>query len=1234
MFLIRACLFALAALSGLFLFGVLSRALVRLKFAAKRYGWPIVTLFIVFSSWATYTAFPTAEEKNGNVANVGMLPITNTNYQLGNWEQGRGNREQGNGKLENGTGNIGNTGNIQQGNTGNIQQENTFTRATLTQEDFARGFVLTRIGTNEVHVFTAPSGAGICEDWKTFGAAEDWVYLEESGVSSQGLGRERLRVHSDGWVTVLSPTSSVFMAREYYPFKASLGIVPEANWGLVVRDQESGNGVNSTVHLNSSPSPNPYPLTPNSCFWHYLTTSNTLQLTWQNALYNRESDMPISVQAEFYENGDFSYRYDLSAIKSKIDSSVIPENFPSNIIIGTIHHSLLPVPQSPFPTSLFFRHLDSSDTPGSDRDGDGLIIEDELFVYHTDPYNADSDYDGLSDYDEIFIVKSNPLDAYSISNDYYDGFASALSGEDPFSYPQGSTNTVLEHVFYSGCTNGVFSLPTSDNETAILKISVSGSGVGRLVVGEKIVPLVGSSTELTRFTGSGNNEVSVTNTLLLAVGKGVKKSIWFTKPDGLELAIDSDDFMIGELPSLVWPHGWIAFPHTDATVPCIHDFYGKGRLVTLLHGEEFEGMTASWSSGTGDVVIMNVAPVSAEIYGHFKKNQTREISYRVNHPKQLNTAIAHFTQTLRFCPQFANDEEPPEELPEEDEEDRCWDCMCGVNAPCFCGEDEWCFCYSPDCRCNENRSPTITDNEDDEVEFENILETLTPSVNALYLYRDNERNVPLEVPDGEPRRCCPCPEHWKSNYVSKVLYTSRLSVNDAAGDDFNISYEPCSVTVSGVSPSRSFRDSTVNFITNGVTYKRLDYTVLGVKISRGEWDVPLERYNELSPQLGFPFEVCTDFDKAERLHLKTDVLMADGYVRISLEDVTGEFKIWLPEWYDTEGNWHDCETLLDSETRRVRYMPMRQWKNILRRYYETTSLEVRVTSSAAGSCKLKLEYLASDGDSYIHDFAEQRITSLNPLLLVDYNRDGKIDLIDVGYSKSGRNAYFWRNDDEWKNDDAFDASFFGQANASDSVVNGRNDLINFLPIAVDVKTLTSQWNSNDFYFRLESYSSQIRKAQLLYANISHSRIGDAALGNDIDINGISTHEASVFSLGEGSDMPPIFVGLSHFGKSTLLVEFPECDRYGDLYLNIYSKSDNKCIYSSKINLHIGEIDKMIGWLNIRSAAGGSDGVPTRLATPDWPESEHKTGNLVFVHGYNMAEDAETPLWAKNVFKKL
>jgi hypothetical protein len=142
------------------------------------------------------------------------------------------------------------------------------------------------------------------------------------------------------------------------------------------------------------------------------------------------------------------------------------------------------------------------------------------------------------------------------------------------------------------------------------------------------------------------------------------------------------------------------------------------------------------------------------------------------------------------------------------------------------------------------------------------------------------------------------------------------------------------------------------------------------------------------------------------------------------------------------------------------------------------------------------------------------------------------------------------------------------------------------------------------------------------------------MGNGNDIYGNSLREAPVFKLGDGTNLPPAFVSLTHSGRSTLFMEFPEIARYNSLYLNVYSKSDNALLFSSSIKLHVGEVSKMIGWENLRSAAGGSDGVPTRLATEDWPDEEHESGNVVFVHGYNMAEDAETPLWAKNVFKKL
>lgn len=39
------------------------------------------------------------------------------------------------------------------------------------------GYLLTRVGTNEVFSFGPPDGAIVCADGRAFGAANDWVYL-------------------------------------------------------------------------------------------------------------------------------------------------------------------------------------------------------------------------------------------------------------------------------------------------------------------------------------------------------------------------------------------------------------------------------------------------------------------------------------------------------------------------------------------------------------------------------------------------------------------------------------------------------------------------------------------------------------------------------------------------------------------------------------------------------------------------------------------------------------------------------------------------------------------------------------------------------------------------------------------------------------------------------------------------------------------------------------------------
>ena len=196
-----------------------------------------------------------------------------------------------------------------------------------------------------------------------------------------------------------------------------------------------------------------------------------------------------------------------------------------------------------------------------------------------------------------------------------------------------------------------------------------------------------------------------TNTLLIAVGKGVVKNLWFRKPDGLQLAIDSDDLLIGKLPIAAFRPGWIAFPHTNATEPCIHDLDAGEKTVALVHGEEFPGLTATWSSDASGVSVTNSPSVSATVYGTFGKNETRSISYRVEHPDVLNSdPVFEFTQTMRFCPQLGETEDVSQGNRYEDPQDEAlYNCMCTDGQPCTCCSGEWCHCPFYGCPCNAER---------------------------------------------------------------------------------------------------------------------------------------------------------------------------------------------------------------------------------------------------------------------------------------------------------------------------------------------------------------------------------------------------------------------------------------------------------------------------------------------------------------------------------------------------
>ena len=163
----------------------------------------------------------------------------------------------------------------------------------FSSEDFSRGVVITRIGAGENFDFAPPAGAVIGQDWRAFGAAEDWIYLNFNDWA-MALGTNevnRFRVISFGKVNpIVSDSNHRLIKNNWFaPFQTKIGIVPEGNWGRLV---------NAT----------------NSLFWHSVTPSNTLQLTWYNVLLNRLTEPPVSFQAELWPLGRFVYRYDLSRL--------------------------------------------------------------------------------------------------------------------------------------------------------------------------------------------------------------------------------------------------------------------------------------------------------------------------------------------------------------------------------------------------------------------------------------------------------------------------------------------------------------------------------------------------------------------------------------------------------------------------------------------------------------------------------------------------------------------------------------------------------------------------------------------------------------------------------------------------------------------------------------------------------------------------------------------------------
>ena len=276
---------------------------------------------------------------------------------------------------------------------------------------------------------------------------------------------------------------------------------------------------------------------------------------------------------------------------------------------------------------------------------------------------------------------------------------------------------------------------------------------------------------------------------------------------------------------------------------------------------------------------------------------------------------------------------------------------------------------------------------------------------------------------------------------------------------------------------------------------------------------------------------------------------------------------------------------------------------------------------------------------------------LGTVLAFDVERNGKIDEADKRAVLQGRVFRHWVNDD-WDSGDVADLSlaqeqlldpsdrprgedaFVADCNETrfDSEVNGRTDLEDFAPLAIDFASLAERFPVQaGFRYHLRQADNAL---SVVYTSLPPERVGEWFRG-DVEACGENlatvSHEADVALMDDGAldltETAFLRACLEARKPGILMVEGRHASD-GPLTLEITDEEGTLC-FSASLTLHVRPVGQMFRRINLRGEPTGFD-----LAANDArPDAESDGTLLFFVHGYNVNE-ASAEAWNATMFKRL